>query len=134
MRSRLVKPETARIPISDGDWILVKRRLTAGEARRVQARMIKSMNAGERVQLDPIQVGRSQAMEYLLDWSLDDCPIRGCSPEQIGEMLDSIDGESFAEILHAIQAHEAAVEKARVEEKNDRDGAINSSVISPSAA
>ena len=32
--SRFVRPETERLELTDGDWMLVKRRLTAGEQRR----------------------------------------------------------------------------------------------------
>src|SRR5690349_9037738 len=35
MRSRFVKPEVVRLQLSDGDWVEVKRRITAGEMRAI---------------------------------------------------------------------------------------------------
>lgn len=121
-RCRVVPPETVRLPISDGDWIEVKKRLTAGEARAVMGRMVKSMSPGEKIQLDPIEVGRSKAIEYLYDWSLVGSDgkviaIRDRSRAEIGQQLDALDGDSFKEITDAIEAHEKAMEAEREEKK-----------------
>jgi hypothetical protein len=138
-RCRVVRPETVRLPLSDGDWIEVKKRLTAGEARAVMGRMVKTMTPGEKIELDPLQVGRSKALEYLVDWSLigpdgKSLVIRDQSREAIGQLLDSLDEDSFAEITKAIETHEKAMEAERDEEKNAPDGASASSAISPSVA
>lgn len=135
MGSRVVRPETVRLEISQGDWLLVKKRLTAGESRRIYARMIKTMAAGEKIEMDPMQVGRSQAIEYLLEWSLEsELPIRNRSADDIGRALDAIDPSSFKEIIDAIQQHEAAMEAERAQEKNDQAGETKSPATSPSAA
>lgn len=136
-RCRVVRPETVRLPLSDGDWIEVKKRLTAGEARAVMGRMVKTMTPGEKIELDPLQVGRSKALEYLVDWSLigpdgKSLAIRDQSRSAIGPLLDSLDEESFGEITKAIDDHEKAMEAERDEEKNAQDGANASSAISPS--
>jgi len=130
--SRIRRPEETLIQISQGDWILIKKRLNAGEARRVFARMVKSIKPGETeapddkpkadVEYDVRQMGLSKAVEYLLDWSIkddDDKPvvIRDRSPKEIEAALESLDLDSFNEITKAIDAHETAMEAEREQEK-----------------
>lgn len=139
MGSRVVRPETVRIQISDGDWIDVKKRLNAGEARRVYTRMVKSAEAGKPFELDPFQVGRSQIMAYLVNWSFTDQPITGefgqpAAAEVIGEALDNLDLDSFNEIATAVAAHETAMNKERDEEKKARTTKTDSAQTSESVA
>jgi hypothetical protein len=139
MGSRVVRPETVRINISDGDWIDVKKRLNAGEARRVYTRMVKTAEAGKPFELDPFQVGRSQVMAYLVNWSFTDQPITGefgqpASPEVIGEALDNLDLESFNEIAQAVAAHETAMNAERDAEKKVKSSETASAPTSESAA
>jgi hypothetical protein len=133
-----VRPETVKIELAGGDWIVVKKRLNAGEARLVQTRMIKTMEAGKPIELEPMQVGRSQAMEYIVDWSSRDYPIRDVLPDAkadaVGRSLDGMDLADFKQIIDAVSAHETAMDAERVQEKNDLDGASASSATSPSAA
>lgn len=119
MSSRVRKPETHRIEISRGDWILIRKRLNFGETRRMLGRMVSVERGG----IAPESVGVSKAAAYLLDWSItdsndqpiviDDMPI-----EHIVAALDSIDADCAQEIIEAIEAHMAAMEAARVAEKN----------------
>lgn len=142
--SRLVRPETQLLQISNGDWLLVKKNLNTGERRRVFARQVKSMNVGERIAIDPIQVGRALVIEYLLDWSLTGLPdkdgiesvipIQGKSADEIGEILDQLDPDSFTEIREAIEAHEAEMEAARDLKKTAKSGENNWSPTMPSVA
>ena len=121
--SRFVTPDTQKLDISQGDYLIVKKRLTAGESRRIMGRMVKSMRPGEAVDLDPIHVGRAKVVEYLIDWSIKDSagvvvPIRGKTPDEIGQILDGLDLESFREILATVEAHEDAMDTEREQEKN----------------
>ena len=118
-RRRGVRPESVRLELSDGDWIDVKKQLNAGEQRRIFARMVKTMNVGEKPSLDANHVGRSRVLEYLLGWSLvglDDQPLpyraEGAEAER-GTAIDNLDFETYAEIVKAIDAHEEANEQAR---------------------
>lgn len=122
MSRRMVRPETVKLEISEGDWLLVKKKLTAGEQRRMFMRQMKTMVAGEKVELNPRQVGLSQMVEYLVDWSItdsDDKPvvIRDQSSEFVESAIEMLDMESFNEILKAIQDHEAAMTVEREIEK-----------------
>lgn len=131
------RPETAKLNISQSDWLLVKKHLTAGEQRAVFARMIRY--GGDGASLDPILVGHSKVVGYLLDWSIQDADgkpvaIQGRPESVIAAALDALDSDSFAEILKAVEAHEKAMEQEREQEKNAQAGGIASSPISPSAA
>jgi hypothetical protein len=123
MSRRMPKPgEHVKIEISEGDWILCKKRLTAGEQRRIFTRQMKTMVAGEKVELNPQQVGLSQMVEYLVDWSITDSDgkpvvIRDQSPAFVESALEMLDIESFNEILKAVQDHEAAMTVERELEK-----------------
>jgi hypothetical protein len=124
-RNRIVTPTTVRIPLSDGDWIDVKRELNAGEERRVFGRMVKEMRVGEQPELDPEQVGLTKLVEYLVAWSFTDA--RG-KPIDLGEdnpdlreaALKSIDTDSYTEVSTAILAHETRVEAEKAARKNDQ--------------
>ena len=145
--SRIRRPEELLIPISQGDWILIKKRLNAGESRRIFARMVKSIKPSETetpdgktkadVDYDVRQMGLSKAVEYLIDWSIKDdsdhqVVIRDRSPKEIEAALESLDLESFTEITQAIDAHEAAMEAEDAAAKKTRAGENKLSVTSPS--
>jgi len=131
---RMVRPDVTKLEISGGDWLLVKKRLTAGETRKIFARMVKTMTPGEKIEVDPLQVGRSQAVEYLVDWSFVELPIRGKSSGEIGDAMDLLDMESFNEVVQAIGDHEKRMEDERTAEKNVPADESTSPAISSSAA
>jgi len=116
---------------ADGDFVDAKKQLTAGEQRGVFTDLIKTMHAGEAADLDPKRVGTTKILAYVLGWSFVDASGK---PVPFSEAaLNNLEPSSFAEIAQAIDDHEAAVEQARAERKNDQVGAITSSLISPSA-
>lgn len=136
--SRFVRPDQVKLDLSGGDWLLVKRQLTTGESRRVFAGMVQEWSPGEAPTLDSAQVGLTRVVEYLIDWSftgLDGLPvvIRDKSRAAVASILEALDLDSYNEIVHAIDAHEAAQEAARSAEKNGQSGETVSSAISPSA-
>jgi hypothetical protein len=111
--SRFVRPETAKLDISNGDWLLVKRRLTAGEERHAFARILRQTPFGEKMALDFEQTGLAKMVAFLLDWSLVDdtgavVPIRDQPPSTVEAALLNLDPRSFAEIHDAITRHETA--------------------------
>ena len=113
--SRFLKPEIVRINLTGGDWITIKRQLTAGEQRRVFARTTKAVKAGQPIEIDLEKAGISTMVEYLVDWSFTDqegkpVPIKDMPSEYVADVLNSLDGESFAEITDAISAHEKTIE------------------------
>ena len=129
MGSRYRKPEEMRIELTGGDWLLVRKHLTAGEERDAHARVIKAgtMRTGERPELDLEHLGIAQAVSYLIDWSItdiDDKPIRIRDQPYafIAAALRDQTPESLREILEAIQAHDSAMTEARAEEKKRQAG------------
>jgi hypothetical protein len=135
-RSRVVRPDTTRLDISDGDWLLVKRQLNAGEQRRQYARMYRDNTAG-RFTVDPLQTGLALVLAYLLDWSLVDdtgqvIDIRDADDDTKAAALDAIDYDSFVEIKDAIEAHERANDAATAAKKKIPPGEPSSVPTSPS--
>ena len=128
-RNRFVQPRTVRLPLSDGDWIDVKAELNAGEQRRIFTGLVKTMQAGEKPELNPEQVGKTKILEYVVDWSLRDgdkaVPF---SPAA----LDNVDPDTYSEIMAAVDAHDEAADKARAERKNGSGTPTTSPVILPS--
>jgi hypothetical protein len=134
--SRFVRPDTTTLKITQGDTLVVKRRLNAGEQRAAFARMATAGVDGE-LRVNSMNVGLSLIVAYLVDWSLvnddgDIVPIRDQGPDVVAAALDELDPVSFAEIREAIEQHDVNVRKERDQEKNAQDGAIGSSAISPS--
>lgn len=137
-RSRVVRPDQATLQISGGDWLLVKKRLTHGEVAEASALRYEADPDHPGMHRTNIRlIGLVPVLIYLLDWSLVDLdgvviPIRGKSPIEIAQALDSLDDESVDEIKAAILAHEQAMDAERAAVKNGQDGANESSAISPS--
>src|SRR5262245_35300192 len=79
-RSRVVVPDTVKVPISDGDWIILKTQLNAREYREMMARLVdvnvKLDNPAAlkdtAVKIDPLAAGESSVLAYLVEWSLTD--------------------------------------------------------------
>jgi hypothetical protein len=139
MASRMRRPETVRLEISQGDWIMVKKHLTAGEARHIFARMIRRQEYGRRAEMEPEMAGLSQVVGYLLDWSLTDpdgkvIRVRDQDEAAIQAALLSIDPEAFQEIQAAVDAHDERMRAEREAEKNGQGGESTSSATSASAA
>lgn len=131
MASRVVVPDDDRLPLSRGDWLIVKKRLNSGENKAMLKRGI-----GTDGNLNAIDAGTAKVLAYLLDWSLtapDGKPlvIRDQSPRAVEEAIDAIDPESYTEVLRAIEAHEEKMRVEREAEKNAQAGETIDAGISP---
>lgn len=112
--SRFLKPEIVRINLTGGDWITIRRQLTAGEQRRVFARTAKTVLAGRPVEVDLEKAGLMEMVAYLVDWSFTDyegkpVAIKDMPAEYVVDVLNNLDPDSFAEIYNAIQTHEQSI-------------------------
>jgi hypothetical protein len=126
--------DTKRLPLSDGQWILVKTRLTAGEYRDLLRRMSTQKDDGTLI-VNTLETGRARCVAYLVDWSPPDWPpIRHVGADDRAQALDALDPDDFEEVKDAINGHEAAMLAERTEEKKRRTGATTSSPTSPSPA
>jgi hypothetical protein len=115
--SRFVTPAEVRLPLTDGDYLIVKNRLNAGETLEMYARM-----RGDGAQVDPLKFGIAMIQAYLLDWSIADdagrvVSVRDQPPELVAGALTNLEYPDFQEILTAIRAHDDAIIAARQEKK-----------------
>ena len=113
--------ESAR---ADGEYVEVKRELTAGEQRRVFTRVMKDMRLGEPPILDPQLVGKTKLTEYVVGWSFTDA--NGARVPVSESAIDNLDTETYAEIVAAVDWHEEQSTKDREVRKNDRAGSTKS--------
>jgi hypothetical protein len=139
MSIRMHRPETTRLQLTCDDWLIVKKRLTAGEARDAFARMVTRMQAGERAQLDPRLVGVSRVAAYLVDWSFQDdtgapLVIKEQPTDLVIDILGAIADDAYAEVLQAVDAHIEQMDREREALKKTPIGAPASSPISDSPA
>jgi len=149
MALQVRRPEDTIIQLTDGEWILVKKWLNAGESHEVFSRMVKSVKAGELdaagnpttdMNFDIAQMsGISKAVVYLLDWSAKDpdgkqIVIRDKSPREVESALKSLPLDAFKEISAAIDAHEQKMDAELAAKKNGLATESASSATSPSVA
>jgi len=141
MGSRYRRQEEMRLELSEGDWLLVRKHLTAGEERDAHARIIKAgtFRQGEKPEIDLEHLGIAQAVSYLLDWSITDADekpirIRDQSYAFVAAALRNQTPESLREILDAIQAHDSAMTAERELQKKDPTGTTARDPTSTSAA
>lgn len=139
MPSRTKVPEEVRIELpTDGDWILVKKYLTWGEARDSEVRLFKATTPG-KLEVDTAQVGATLVVAYLLDWSLTDADgnpiqVRRKGEDAILAALRGLDRHKGNEVIEAVTKHEAAMTAAIEAEKKDPSGETASSPHSASVA
>ena len=119
-RSRIVRPDTVTLPISEGDTITIKRRLSAGDRLDALQRMYRDTDRGRL--WDPVQSGMALMLAYLVDWTLVNedgsrLSIAGKSPTELEAILRLLYFEDFAEIRDAINAHDDAMAAERAEQK-----------------
>lgn len=134
-KNRFVRPAIDILPISHGDTLTVRRRLTHGEEQDAYARMYLAGVDGQ-LKVNPLQAGMALVTSYLLDWTLRDedgkvVPILDKPMSELEATLRALAPEDFSEVKAAIEAHEQRQMTARLEGKQP-DGEKKSPAISPS--
>jgi hypothetical protein len=131
-RCRFVQPEMVRIPLSDGDFIDVKKALTWGEQQDAFGDVVKSMPLGnDDAQLDAKRLRIVKALTYIVGWSF--CDAQGV-PQPVNEStMRGLDDETGREISTALTAHEEQMARSRREKKTIPDGVPASIATSTSA-
>jgi hypothetical protein len=142
--SRFVRPETTTIALSGGETLTIRRRLSAGEARARTERWTEQvedpLTGGVKLVPRLTRAGLATITAYLLDWSLTDdaghrVEIQGIAQAELEAIVDNLDGDAFAEIRLAIEAHEEALRAERdAQKKTDGPSASSPTSISPAAA
>jgi len=136
MGIRVRRPSTDRLELTEGDFLIVKQDLTAGEYRdliRAATRpvTVTGDKATPALELDPIAAGFATVLAYLLDWSFTDAdgrkiPIADQPVAVVRAALDNIDSDAYMEVQKAIQDHQARRAAALAEEKKTRTTATDS--------
>jgi hypothetical protein len=129
------RPETVRLENATGDWIVVKKRLTAGE-RHDQLAMLTTGSPIDELKVNRLKIGISKMVAYLVDWSVTDpdgkrIEILYQPPDAVERALRDLPQPVFTEILELIDKHDDAVDAARSAEKNGQAGETGSSPDSP---
>lgn len=113
-----VVPDVVRLPLSDEQWIEVKRELTYGEEQALSASSLKADSAklGEGLALDMENFQTNRLLAWLVDWSLRDGADR---PVPVtADAIRALTTDAAKEIHAALDKHIAALE----EEKKARNG------------
>lgn len=129
-RCRFVTPKVVRLPLSDGDWIEVKERLTVGEERDAFQQVVGEVSPEGWRRPNVAMLGVAEIVAYLVDWSL-----RDALDKPVAVNLDavrSLDKDTFKEIEQAVTAHIEAMDAAEVARKNGQGGESGSAPTSPS--
>jgi hypothetical protein len=134
MAVRMRRPATTRLELTQGDFLIVKQDLTAGEYRE----FLRGSTARGAFELDPLASGVALIRAYLLDWSFTDpdgrpLVIADQPPETVTAILDQIDHEAYMEVQRAIQTHQQARSAALEAEKKTSSGAPSPDRILTSA-
>lgn len=116
-----VRPDTRTLTLASGATITVRRRLNAGEQRRMFARMYVAGTDG-RLKVNPLETGIATMTAYLVDWTVpaldgEPFPIRDLSPEELVPILDNLEPDVYSEIRALIEDHENVQERERTAEK-----------------
>jgi len=135
MSIRVRRPATDRLELSDGDYLIVKQDLTAGEYRermRASTRAVRVTAADgtvtERYEVDRIAAGVAMVVAYLVDWSFADADgakihIADQPRAAVLAALDYIASDAYMEVQTAIHVHEDARAATLAEEKKTQTGA-----------
>jgi hypothetical protein len=117
---KFVSPDTVQIPLADGQWIEVKKHLSAIEEKRFRSAGLRRMSQRKgdndepqnEVDIDWAAMAFARVVTYLVDWSakMPSGVRMAVSKDAIGQL----DSDSFEEIDNAIQAH---IEKMAEEKK-----------------
>lgn len=127
-RNRFVVPNVVRLPLSDGDWIEVKERLTVGEARRATQSFVGSITSEGARTPNTAELGLGQVLAYLVDWSFRDANDKPVSVSF--DAIKALDIEAFREIDDALDAHITRVDAEDAKKKTTTPGSGESKAIS----
>jgi hypothetical protein len=135
-RPRFASGAAVKLPLSDGDWVLVRAELTFGQQRRLAAAGLTGYDAtalaGERLRVDVAAFEIEKLCLWVLDWSFRDAD--GDHVVVSRETIEGLTPETAAEIDAALEAHlEAEAEKKVQEATGSPKPAATSSSAKPSA-
>jgi hypothetical protein len=114
-RNRFPAPLVERLPLSEGDWIEVKRDLTVGEEKDISLLAMRELSQTDgtvKFSLDYQLMPFAKAVIYLVGWSFHNAkgPVK-LEDDQRKRLsqLRALDRDTWEEIDAAILRHEEAV-------------------------
>jgi len=135
-RNRFPAPQVERLPLSDADWIELKRDLTVGEEKDISLLAMRELSQGDgavKFTMDYQLVPFPKAVIYLVGWSFHNAkgPVK-LEDDQRKRLsqLRALDRDTWDEIDAAIQRHEENV----AAQKKSSTGTSGIETSSPSAA
>ena len=108
-RNRFVEPESLRVDISEGDWVEIKVRLTAGEQKRLQSSAITHLAKDDahpdegQFTLNIPAMAVARILTWLVDWSFKDK--NGRTAPLTRESVEALDVDTFEELEAVVTAH-----------------------------
>lgn len=120
MAFTFVDPSTVKLDLGDGDWVEVKRELTAGELKAMRTAGFTHMSGtpdSERVGgdaeknvtigIDWRRLGISRLVAYVVDWNAKDA--QGRPVPWSREAAEQLTASDFERLEAAINAHEKTI-------------------------
>jgi hypothetical protein len=134
-RNRFAVAEIDRLPLSDGDFIDVKRQLTVGEEKDVSLLAMKEISQEDgsvKFRGDYQLMPFAKAVIYLVGWSFHNAkgPVK-LEDDQKKRLaqLRALDSESWEEIAKAIDTHEEATTAAKKPQGGTTDTETSSASV-----
>lgn len=116
---RFVVPAIVRLPLSNGDWIDIKKQLTHGEQDAMLARFAPVQTPGQPIQMQSQHVRTTTVLAFLHKWSFvndDGEPVEygpHIPEDDRVATLNALDPDAFDEIEAAINKHVEAREQEK---------------------
>ena len=120
--SRFVTPVTKKIDLSDGDWIVIKHRLTVGDQKRIDTaglkRLVQPQDPKRKadapsIEIDFKEFSFARTESYLQEWSFVDDSGRPVAVSR--SSIEALDTKSYDEIETAISKHIEAIDVEKKE-------------------
>jgi hypothetical protein len=140
--ARVARPDTATVTLTNGDRLVLAKRLNAGQELDAFVRTVKSITSAGVREFHPDQLTTSKMVAYLVNWFLTDddtgepldLPIYDSAPSDVEAALRKLDGATFREIRDAIDVHAAKMDAEVAAQKKILSGSPASSPSTASAA
>jgi hypothetical protein len=114
-RNPFVKPETIRYDLAEGDWIDVKKFLTAAEEARLSGAGVPGFTQGEpgkqTFELDFVALKFARMLCYVEAWSFVDA--KGNQTKPTRDYIETLQPDVFDEIDAVLDKHRKAMEEER---------------------
>jgi hypothetical protein len=119
-RNRFVSAETARLDLSDGDWVEVKGRLGVAEEKKIQSAIFRGVQGIQglggpkkdvELRVDTSMAYMIKLKTYLVDWSFED--EKGKRVKVTEAAIEALDEDTADEIMKVLDAYLEAQKEER---------------------